>query len=100
MFLHFPAYYQVFKGGRLHLSYAEAHASMLQYRPEQRWSETVQLNTWVPQAFDYDLHAARFDYFLLRVPPDQQSAVVNHYFAKHAAELKVTTSGAWVLISK
>ncbi|HEV7505712.1 MAG TPA: hypothetical protein VGS07_12440 [Thermoanaerobaculia bacterium] len=66
-YLHFPAYYQVFKGGRILFSFAELFQTSARFRPGQSWDDLLtEWNEWSPQLFDYDRHAERFHYFLVR----------------------------------
>jgi hypothetical protein len=67
VYLHFPAYYQVFKGGRILFSFAELFQTSARFRPGQSWDDLLtEWNEWSPQLFDYDRHAGRFHYFLVR----------------------------------
>ncbi|MFY9822738.1 MAG: hypothetical protein WAM82_15250 [Thermoanaerobaculia bacterium] len=67
VYLHFPAYYQVFKGGRILFSFAELFQTSARFRPGRSWDDLLmEWNEWSPQLFDYDRHAGRFRYFLVR----------------------------------
>ena len=67
VYLHFPAYYQVFKGGRILFSFAELFQTSARFRRGQSWDDLLtEWNEWSPQLFDYDRHASRFHYFLVR----------------------------------
>ena len=66
-YLHFPAYYQVEKGGRILFSFAELFHTSARFRPGQSWEDLLaEWNEWKPRSFDYRRHAARFRYFLVR----------------------------------
>jgi hypothetical protein len=67
VYLHFPAYYQAFKGGRILFSFAELFQTSARFRPGRSWDDLLtQWNEWSPQLFDYDRHGERFRYFLVR----------------------------------
>ncbi|HSS48848.1 MAG TPA: hypothetical protein VLX28_07875 [Thermoanaerobaculia bacterium] len=67
VYLHFPAYYQALKGGRILFSFAELFQTSARFRPGQSWDDLLaEWNEWSPQLFDYDRHAGRFHYFLVR----------------------------------
>jgi hypothetical protein len=67
VYIHFPAYYQAFKGGRILFSFAELFQTSARFRPGQSWDGLLmEWNEWSPQLFDYDRHAERFRYFLVR----------------------------------
>jgi hypothetical protein len=67
VYLHFPAYYQVFKGGRILFSFAELFQTSARFLPGRSWDDLLtEWNEWSPRLFDYDRHAGRFHYFLVR----------------------------------
>jgi hypothetical protein len=66
-YLHFPAYYQVEKGGRILFSFAELFQTSARFRPGKSWDDLLrEWNDWNPQFFDYGRHGGRFRYFLVR----------------------------------
>jgi hypothetical protein len=70
VYLHFPAYYQVEKGGRILFSFAELFQTSARFRPGKSWDDLLrEWNEWNPQFFDYDRHGGRFRYFLVRGGP-------------------------------
>jgi hypothetical protein len=70
VYLHFPAYYQVAKGGRTLFSFAELFQTSARFRPGQSWDELLrEWNDWNPRFFDYPRHGGRFHYFLVRGGP-------------------------------
>jgi hypothetical protein len=70
VYLHFPAYYQVEKGGRTLFSFAELFQTSARFRPGQSWDELLrEWNDWNPRFFDYGRHGGRFHYFLVRGGP-------------------------------
>jgi hypothetical protein len=70
VYLHFPAYYQVEKGGRTLFSFAELFQTSARFRPGQSWDELLrEWNDWNPRFFDYPRHGGRFHYFLVRGGP-------------------------------
>src|SRR5947209_5770673 len=71
VYLHFPAYYQVYKGGRILFSFAELFQTSARFRPGRSWDDLLaEWNEWSPQLFDWDRHAGRFRYFLVRGSAD------------------------------
>jgi hypothetical protein len=67
VYLHFPAFYQVEKGGRILFSFAELFQTSARFRPGKSWDDLLrEWNEWNPQFFDYGRHGGRFRYFLIR----------------------------------
>ena len=67
VYLHFPAYYQAFEGGRILFSFAELFQTSARFRPGRSWDPLLaEWNEWTPQLFDWERHGGRFDYFLVR----------------------------------
>jgi hypothetical protein len=70
VYLHFPAFYQVEKGGRILFSFAELFQTSARFRPGKSWDDLLrEWNEWNPQFFDYRRHGGRFRYFLVRGGP-------------------------------
>jgi hypothetical protein len=70
VYLHFPAYYQVEKGGRILFSFAELFQTSARFRPGKSWDDLLrEWNDLNPQFFDYGRHGGRFRYFLVRGGP-------------------------------
>jgi hypothetical protein len=67
VYLHFPAFYQVEKGGRILFSFAELFQTSARFRRGKSWDDLLrEWNEWNPQFFDYGRHGGRFRYFLIR----------------------------------
>jgi hypothetical protein len=67
VYLHFPAFYQVEKGGRILFSFAELFQTSARFRSGKSWDDLLrEWNEWNPQFFDYGRHGGRFRYFLIR----------------------------------
>ena len=96
--IHFPAYYQVEKGGRLHFSFVQFFNSPVRYRPGQNWEDGLltEWEEWSPHKFSYPRHGKRFRYFLLRGDPDKVRAV----FGPYQSEIRVRSAGRWFLIER
>jgi hypothetical protein len=76
VYLHFPAFYQVEKGGRILFSFAELFQTSARFRPGKSWDDLLrEWNEWNPQFFDYRRHGGRFRYFLVRGGPADVTAV-------------------------
>jgi hypothetical protein len=99
VYLHFPAYYQVDKGGRILFSFAELFQTSARFRPGESWDDLLrEWNDWNPQFFDYERHGGRFRYFLVRgTPVDVTTA-----FGGDPARLGLTgrTAGEWWLLER
>jgi hypothetical protein len=75
VYLHFPAFYQVEKGGRILFSFAELFQTSARFRPGKSWDDLLrEWNEWNPQFFDYRRHGGRFRYFLVRGGPEDVRA--------------------------
>jgi hypothetical protein len=99
VYLHFPAYYQVFKGGRILFSFAELFQTSARFRPGRSWDDLLaEWNEWSPQLFDYDRHAGRFRYFLVRGDRDDVAAAFGGDPARRG--LRGWTAGGWWLFEK
>ncbi|HEX3552500.1 MAG TPA: hypothetical protein VIA62_04650 [Thermoanaerobaculia bacterium] len=99
VYLHFPAYYQVYKGGRILFSFAELFQTSARFRPGQSWDDLLaEWNEWSPQLFDWDRHAGRFRYFLVR--GDLNDVAVA--FGREPAELGLSLrrAGRWWLFER
>jgi hypothetical protein len=100
VYLHFPAYYQVFKGGRILFSFAELFQTSARFRPGRSWDDLLtKWNEWSPRLFDYDRHAGRFRYFLLR---GDLADVADAFGGREPAELGLSLqrSGRWWLFER
>jgi hypothetical protein len=93
---HFPAYYQVEKGGRVALSFVQFFNAPVRYRPGANWEDGV-LARW-PEAdawrFDFARDGGRFRYFLVRGSRDH----LDRAFGARLAGARVTSSMRWHLI--
>jgi hypothetical protein len=99
VYVHFPAYYQVFKGGRILFSFAELFQTSARFRPGRSWDDLLtQWNEWSPELFDYDRHAGRFRYFLVR----GDAGDVADAFGEDPSErgLRLRQAGKWWLLEK
>ncbi|HEY2295778.1 MAG TPA: hypothetical protein VGM86_34175 [Thermoanaerobaculia bacterium] len=99
VYLHFPAYYQVEKGGRILFSFAELFQTSARFRPGKSWDDLLrEWNDWNPQLFDYRRHGGRFRYFLVR----GTLADVTAAFGGDPARLGLTgrTAGEWWLFER
>jgi hypothetical protein len=97
VYLHFPAYYQVEKGGRVLFSFAELFQTSARFRPGASWDGLLrEWNDWNPRLFDYGRHGGRFRYFLVRGTPADVTAA----FGGDPARLGLTgrTAGEWWLV--
>src|SRR5262249_21676051 len=96
-FLHFPALYQAYKGGRISLSFAEYYASIVQYRPGQSWDDLVtEFDEYTPRRFKFERHGGRFDYFLVHAPGEALAKI----FEGHLDELESMSAGRWHLLRR
>jgi hypothetical protein len=95
---HFPAYYQIFKGGRVHFSFVQFFNSPVAYRPGENFESPLlaQWNEWNPQKFVYPRHARFYRYFLVRGGPDTLGAA----FGPYLRETRVRKSGRWYLVER
>jgi len=99
VYLHFPAYYQVYKGGRILFSFAELFQTSARFRPGKSWDDLLQeWSDWNPRFFDYGRHGARFRYFLVRGGPGD----VAHAFHGDPGRLGLTgrAAGEWWLFEQ
>jgi hypothetical protein len=96
--VHFPAYYQVEKGGRIHFSFVQFFNSPVRYRPGQNWEDGLlaEWEEWDARKFSYPRHGKHFRYFLLRGGPQDVRAA----FGPYLAELRVRSAGRWYLIER
>jgi hypothetical protein len=99
VYVHFPAYYQVFRGGRILFSFAELFQTSARFRPGRSWDDLLsQWNEWSPQLFDYDRHGGRFRYFLVRGDVGDVADAFGDDPAQRG--LRVVKSGRWWLVEK
>lgn len=97
VFRHFPAYYQVYRGGRVLGSMADFFHTVVDYRPGRDWgSLPVVLSERNPQDFRFEEHGAEFEYFLVRGP----AALVPALFGAHRRDLAVVSAGSWHLVAR
>lgn len=96
--IHFPAYYQVEKGGRIHFSFVQFFNSPLRYRQGRNWEDGLlaEWDEWNPQRFSYPRHGRHFRYFLLRGGPENLAAA----FGPYLSELRVRSAGRWYLVER
>jgi hypothetical protein len=95
---HFPAYYQVVRGGRVYVSFAQFFNSPVRYRPGDDWEDSLlgAWNEWEPEGFVYERDAGRFRYFLVRGGPERLAQA----FGPHLAGLRVRAAGRWFLVER
>ncbi len=95
---HFPAFYQVFKGGRVHFSFVQFFNSPVAYRPGQNYEDALlaEWNEWNPQKFIYPRHASHYRYFLVRGGPEHLAAA----FGPYLQECRVKKIGRWYLVER
>ncbi|HEX3126028.1 MAG TPA: hypothetical protein VH394_01750 [Thermoanaerobaculia bacterium] len=96
--IHFPAYYQVEKGGRIQFSFVQFFNSPVRYRPGRNWEDKLlaEWDEWSPQKFSYPRHGRYFRYFLVRGGPENLAAA----FGPYLAELRVRSAGRWYLVER
>jgi hypothetical protein len=96
--IHFPAYYQVEKGGRLHFSFVQFFNSPVRYRPGRNWEDGLlaEWDEWSPQKFSYPRHGRYFRYFLVRGGPENLAAA----FGPYLPGLRVRSAGRWYLVER
>ncbi|HVT18881.1 MAG TPA: hypothetical protein VHQ90_22180 [Thermoanaerobaculia bacterium] len=93
--LHFPAYYQALKGGRVLFSFAVFYHFPVRFRPGQGWDDLLaEWDDWNPRHFSFPRHGARFRYFLVRGEARQLAAA----FGPYLAGLRVRSAGGWYLV--
>jgi hypothetical protein len=97
VFLHFPAYYQVDKGGRLLFSFAELYQTPVRYRPgESREYTLVAWDEWSPRRFSYPRHGGQFRYFLAHGSRTE----IERAFGPALRERGIRSAGNWSLIGR
>ncbi len=96
--VHFPAYYQVARGGRINFSFVQFFNSPVRYRPGQNWEDGLlaEWEEWDPRRFSYPRHGKHFRYFFLRGTPQD----VSDAFGPYRAEVRVRSAGRWFLIER
>jgi hypothetical protein len=85
---HAPAWYQVWRGGDLGVSFAGLPSNPVRYRPGMKAPFPLE---WQPERFDFEAMGPSYDWFLVRGAPRGGAAAI----AAHA-EL-VARSGRWEL---
>lgn len=98
VFVHFPAYYQVARGGRMHFSFVQFFNSPVRYRPGRNWEDGVlaEWDEWNPKRFYYPRHGPRFRYFLVRGAPQDLAGA----FGPYLPGLRVRSVGRWYLVER
>ena len=98
LFIHFPSYYQVARGGRMHFSFVQFFNSPVRYRPGANWEDGVlaEWDEWNPQRFSYPRHGRYFRYFLVRGGPENLVSA----FGPYLEELRVRSAGSWYLVER
>ena len=96
--IHFPAYYQVARGGRMHFSFVQFFNSPVRYRPGRNWEDGVlaEWDEWNPHRFSYPRHGRHFRYFLVRGGPEDLVSA----FGPYLAGLRVRSAGGWYLVER
>jgi len=96
--IHFPAWYQVLKGGRIHFSFLQFFNSPVAYRPgrDEDGPLLAEWNEWSPQRFVYPRHASHYRYFLVRGGPEHVAAA----FGPYLQETRVLRAGRWFLVER
>ncbi len=94
--IHFPAYYQVEKGGRIHFSFVQFFNSPVRYRPGQNWEDgqLAEWDEWSPHKFFFPRHGKHYRYFLVRGGPENLAAA----FGPYLPALRVRSAGGWYLV--
>jgi hypothetical protein len=99
VYLHFPAWYQVEKGGRILFSFAELFQTSARFKPGQSWDGLLrEWDEWNPQLFSYERHGGRFRYFLVRGGPEAVLAAFHGDPARLG--LRGRTAGRWWLFER
>ncbi len=94
-FVHFPAWYQVQKGGRPGFSFAEFFPQLVRFRPGKKPRMTKDLY-WYPKRFRWELDGD-YDYFVLRAQKDPGPRL----FASATEPVRlVAQSGVWWLYQR
>jgi hypothetical protein len=95
---HAPAYYQVYKGGRVLLSFALFFNAPVRYRPGEGWEDGVLARRWEADAYQFDAarDAGRFRYFLVRGGRDD----LTRTFGSRLASMRVTSAVRWHLVDQ
>jgi hypothetical protein len=99
VYLHFPAYYQVYKGGRILFSFAELFQTSARFRPGASWDDLLrEWSDWNPRFFAYQRHGGRFRYFLVRGGPMDVAAAFHGDPGRLG--LNGRTAGEWWLFER
>lgn len=85
---HAPAWYQVWRGGDLGMSFAGLPSNPVRYRPGMKAPFPLE---WRPERFDFEAMGPSYDWFLVRSAPPESAAEI-----ARRAEL-VARSGRWEL---
>ncbi len=99
VYLHFPAYYQVYKGGRILFSFAELFQTSVRFRRGESWDDLLrEWNEWNPRSFEYPRHGGRFRYFLIRGGPREVEAAFGPDPVRLG--LRGRQAGRWILAER
>lgn len=85
---HAPAWYQVWRGGDVGMSFAGLPSNPVRYRPGRQAPFPLE---WRPEDFDFRTMGPFYDWYLIRGAPPESAAEL----ARHAAP--VARSGPWEL---
>jgi hypothetical protein len=98
LLIHFPAYYQALKGGRIHFSFLQFFNSPVAYRPGKNEDDAIlaEWDEWNPQRFVYPRHGSHYRYFLVRGGPERLAAA----FGPYLSETRVLRAGRWFLVER
>lgn len=95
VYVHYPAWYQVEKGGRLLFSFAELFQTSARIKPGRSWDGL--LREWEEQRFSYERYGD-FRYFLVRGSPEAVMAAFRGDPARLG--LRGRTAGRWWLFER
>lgn len=93
---HFPAWYQVYKGGRVLLSFVQFFNVPVRYRPGANWEDEIlarRVYWFDPSGFDAG-DASRFRYLLVRGGREHLRDVLG----PGLADVRVASAGRWHLV--
>jgi hypothetical protein len=74
-YLHFPAYYQAEKGGRLGFSFARFYTNFVRFKPGVEGG-MIEDAEWNPRWFDPAVEASRYDCFISRAQNDEAETLL------------------------
>lgn len=101
VFLHFPVWYQVKKGGLVDFSFAEFFPNRFRYktRPVAGFAGSVLRHGTFPQDFVWSEHATDYQYFFLRKPGEESSVARTFGEGQNQVRLKAH-AGKWWLFER